>query len=234
MSAGVDRGEVVVGQRPGQRHVGPGQAPGPPAGRSGEHERERARRAHELGHALARLVVLEPADPEQVAPGQAEPRAHLGDLAHRPGPEDRVGRLADDVDPLGRDAQPLDGVLGHGPRRDDHGVGALDGEVAQPRAHAAQLLGGLLERGEVVQRDDRGRARAQRRVPGPGRVVDVVRARLAALHDVAAGRAQRLDQAARVAPHAPLAGPGPRAEGDTERPIRPGGGKHGREPVTDP
>ena len=122
-------------------------------------------------------------------------------------------------------------------RRHDDARRALDGEVAQPEAHAgAQVLAAALERDEVVERHDlraRAGAAARRR---SRRVEDVDAPRAVGLDDLVArrrGLAQRVEQAADVAadparvgrragverdPHRdPVAASRPRAAGSPRR-----------------
>ena len=77
--AAVDGGEVLVGDVPGEDHVG--KLVRPRAGGADEHERQLAGGRGELGDVLAGVRMLQAADPHQIVLGQPEARARLGDLA---------------------------------------------------------------------------------------------------------------------------------------------------------
>ncbi len=170
-----------------------------------EHERQLARGAGHRRDALARVGVLEAADPDEVVLGQPVALAHRAHLLGGARVHRRGRRLGDHGDALGRDPQLRGGVAGDHVRGDDQARCALDGVVAQAKARAgAQVLRPALERHEVVQRDHLRAARVQRRAVDPGRVVEVGVAGPVALDELVSvrGGAQAVEQAPHVAPDA--------------------------------
>ena len=199
VGAGVDRGEVLVGDVPGERHVG--QLVRPRARGTDEHERQLAGSGGELGDVLARVGMLQAADPNQIALGQREARTCSGDLRGRARVHHRVGRLGDHDDALRLQPEALDGVAGHRLGGHDHPHRALHGQLAQTQTYThPQVLAAALERREVVQRDDHRAWAAQHRALHPRCVEDIGGApRAVGLLDLglAAGRvAQGVEQAA--------------------------------------
>src|SRR3954452_8625072 len=106
--AGVDGGEVVVGDHARQGDVG--ELVGPFLRRADEDEREIARRLGEGGDALARIGGLEAADPDHVVGRQRVAAADVGDLVVAAGAHSGRGRLRDDDDPVALDVEELDRV----------------------------------------------------------------------------------------------------------------------------
>ena len=220
VGAGVDRGELVVGDVAGERHVG--QLVRPRLRRADEHERQRARRLRDRRDALARIRRLQPADPQRGsrrAGGSAcAPRA----ISAAPRScSAGAGASCTTVSRAASMPRCSTDLLGDDRRRHDDALGALDREVAHAKADpAAQVLAAALERHDVVQRHDLRARRAQQRAVDPRRVEDVDAPRAVRLDELVAGRgglAQRVEQAARVAPDAARVGRRPAVERDLHR-----------------
>ena len=199
MRPAVDRGEVVVGEGTGQRHVG--EVVSPRTGGAHQHQRHRPPGARQRRDALAGIGPGHPSHPQQVVVGQPEPLPYRPDLVLPAGAKLWRRRLRDHCDPVSRNAELLDRVVGDRVRRNDHARGSLHRQVAQPEAQPrAQVFAPALERHEVVQRHHHRHRAAEHRAVDPGGVEDLAVARLVGLDDLASGVAQRLEQAPCVAP----------------------------------
>ena len=124
MSAGIDRGQLIVGYGAREDYVW--HLAGPWRDRTDQDERHRPLGPGQGGDPFTRIRRLEATHPQQVLLGQAEllpRRRHLGD---RPRVERRRRRLGDHRDALDRDLERLDRVVGDGRRWNDHAHRPLD------------------------------------------------------------------------------------------------------------